>query len=72
MPENVDPATFGTIFHRLMEIGIGNPGPGENGPSSPLLGSWTSSREDRMADSDYHSVVFRELLPPQADEKHTT
>jgi hypothetical protein len=72
MPENVDPATFGTIFHRLMEIGIGNPGPGENGPSRPLLESWTSSREDRMADPDHHSVVFRELLPPQADEKHTT
>ena len=72
MPENVDPATFGTIFHRLMEIGLGNPGPGENGPSRPLPASWISLREDRMADSDYHNVVFRELLPPQADQKHTT
>ena len=33
---SVDPATFGNVFHRIIEIGIGNPGPGQNGPSTPL------------------------------------
>jgi hypothetical protein len=71
MPKNVDRATFGTIFHRVMEIGIGNPGPGEGGSSTPLLESWTSFREDKMADTEIHRTVFRELLPPGADEEHT-
>jgi len=70
MPKNVDRATFGTIFHRVMEIGIGNPGPGEGGPSTPLLESWTTFREDQMADPGIHQTVFRELLPPGADEEH--
>lgn len=71
MPEGVDPATFGTIVHRVMEIGIGNPGSGEDGLSSPLLKSWTSLIEDRMADPDIHRTVFLELLPTGADEEHT-
>ena len=71
MPKNVDRATFGTIFHRVMEIGIGNPGPGEGESSTPLLESWTSFREDKMADTEIHRTVFRELLPPGADEEHT-
>ena len=42
LPLSVDAATFGNVFHRIIEIGIGNPGPGQNGPSTPLPRSWTA------------------------------
>jgi superfamily I DNA/RNA helicase len=64
---SVDPATFGNVFHRIIEIGIGNPGPGENGPSTALPSSWTTKTEDRITDEDIHRTVFSELLPPDAD-----
>ena len=64
---SVDPATFGNVFHRVVEIGIGNPGPGLNGPSTPLPKSWTRPVEDRINDKDTHHTAFRELLPPGAD-----
>ena len=71
MPTRVDPATFGTIFHRVLEIGLGNPGI-EGQPSAPLLPSWTTQQDDRINDSDIHHVVFNELLPPDADVARTT
>jgi hypothetical protein len=64
---SVDPATFGNVFHRIIEIGIGNPGPGENGPSTPLPSSWTTKTEDRITDEDIHRTAFSELLPADAD-----
>ena len=65
----IDPATFGTIFHRIMEIGIGNPGPGDEGTSIPLPSSWTKKTNDKMADIEIHKTVFNELLPPGADQE---
>ncbi len=70
MPIMVDPATFGTIFHRVLEIGLGNPGI-EGRPSAPLLPSWTIQQEDRIRDTEIHNIVFNELLPPDADEART-
>jgi len=64
---SVDPATFGNVFHRIVEIGIGNPGPGEKGPSTPLPSSWTTKTEDRITDEEIHRTVFSELLPADAD-----
>jgi hypothetical protein len=64
---SVDPATFGNVFHRIIEIGIGNPGPGANGPSTPLPSSWTTKTVDRITDEDIHRTVFSELLPPDVD-----
>ena len=64
---SVDAATFGNVFHRIIEIGIGNPGPGENGPSTPLPSSWTTKTEDRITDGEIHRTVFSELLPADAD-----
>ena len=64
---SVDSATFGNVFHRIVEIGIGNPGPGENGPSTPLPRSWTTKTEDRITDGVIHRTVFSELLPADAD-----
>ncbi len=71
LPSNVDSATFGTIFHRVLEIGLGNPGL-EGEPSAPLLPSWTVQREDRTCDSEIHETVFNELLPPDADANRTS
>ena len=62
-----DPATFGTVFHRIIEIGIGNPGPGEKGPSRPLPKSWSTPAEDRITDEGIHTTAFNELLPPGTD-----
>ncbi|MCH1592024.1 MAG: UvrD-helicase domain-containing protein, partial [Candidatus Thalassarchaeaceae archaeon] len=64
---SVDPSIFGNIFHRVIEIGIGNPGPGKNGPSTPLPSSWTTKTKNRITDDDIHNTVFNELLPPGAD-----
>ena len=64
---SVDPATFGNVFHRIIEIGIGNPGPEQNGPSTPLPKSWTTRIEDRINNREIHQTAFRELLPPGAD-----
>ena len=72
MPSNVDPATFGTIFHRVLEIGLGNPGLDGQNPSAPLLPSWTVYREDRINDPEIYKTVFNELLPPDADEARTS
>ena len=66
-PLSVDPATFGNVFHRIVEIGIGNPGPGMDGPSTPLPKSWTTPIEDRINNKETHQTAFRELLPPGAD-----
>jgi len=70
MPIGVDPATFGTIFHRVLEIGIGNPGIFDS--SSPALpNSWTEYREDQITNPEIHTTVFRELLSPEADTERT-
>ena len=64
----LDKAVFGTIFHRILEIGIGNPGPGQDGPSTPLLNSWTIPRPNRIHDEEIHETVFQEYLPPGSDK----
>ncbi|SVC38103.1 uncharacterized protein METZ01_LOCUS290957, partial [marine metagenome] len=71
MPDNVDPATLGTVFHRILEIGIGNPGLDGELASSPLPASWTERREDHLSDPETHSTAFTELLPPDADLERT-
>ena len=71
MPANVDPATLGTVFHRILEIGIGNPGLDGEPASSPLQASWTEHRENLLSDPETHSTVFTELLPPDADLQRT-
>ncbi|RZD47023.1 MAG: hypothetical protein CXT66_07155 [Methanobacteriota archaeon] len=62
-------AIFGTIFHRILEIGIGNPGAGQEGPSTPLLNSWTMPRPNRIHDEAIHKTVFQEYLPPGSDKE---
>ena len=64
---NLDPATFGTVFHRILEIGIGNPGPRDSQITHPLPSSWTRESEDRISDKSLHETVFEEMLPPTAN-----
>jgi len=71
MPSNVDSATLGTVFHRIVEIGIGNPGLDGEPASSPLPAMWTEGREDLLCDPETHSTAFNELLPPDADLERT-
>ena len=71
MPSKVDPATLGTVFHRIVEIGIGNPGLDGEPASSPLPKTWTERRKDLLLDPKTHSTAFAELLPPDADLKRT-
>ena len=66
---SVDPATFGNVFHRIIEIGIGNPGPEGDGPSTPLPASWTTKTDDRITDEGIHRTVFSELLPPGSNHE---
>jgi len=66
---SLDPAMIGDIFHRIIEIGIGNPGPGIEGPSTHLPSSWTTETEDRITSDEIHRIVFNELLPPGEDQK---
>ena len=64
---NLSPAEFGTIFHRIMEIGIGSPFLGGETLSCQLPHSWTKASDNRISDPELHKTVFEELLPPSAN-----
>ena len=63
---NLSPSEFGTIFHRIIEIGIGNPGSDEGSLTHPLPRSWTRASKNRISDPELHKTVFEEMLPPSA------
>jgi ATP-dependent exoDNAse (exonuclease V) beta subunit len=64
-----NPADFGTLFHRLVEVGIGNP---SNGNNSDLPLTWTRKQATQLLNNDVISEIITELLPIEADEKITT
>jgi len=64
---NLTPAEFGTIFHRIMEIGIGSPVLGKTKLTCQLPNSWTKASKNRILDQELHRTVFEELLPPSAN-----
>jgi len=68
-PGGIDPALFGTIVHRIIEIGIGNPGPKEEYPTTPLPESWIKREIDLIDSPEIHNTVFDELLPLEADRE---
>ena len=70
LPKGIDAALFGTIVHRIMEIGIGNPGPIGEHPTTPLPKSWVQKTDDLIHSHDIHKIVFDELLSPNADKKN--
>jgi hypothetical protein len=69
LPGGIDPALFGTIVHRIIEIGIGNPGPKEEYPTTPLPESWIKREIDLIDSPEIHNTVFDELLPLEADRE---
>ena len=69
MPAGVDAATLGKIIHRIVELGI--PNPGCESPSTPLGTSWTQSNDDKMAEQSLHNQVYGELFPAGGDKKTT-
>ena len=60
----------GSIVHRLLEIGL--PNPGTEAPAAPLPAQWTTASEDRLTDADAIASVLEELLPPEADPEAMT
>lgn len=72
LPQGIDAALFGTIVHRIMEIGIGNPGPKGEHPTTPLPESWIKRETDSIDSLEIHNTVFDELLPLEADRESTT
>ena len=69
LAENVGlpaPNVIGTIFHRLVEIGLANPGVSGN-LSAPLPAQWTLQSPDLLSDEKTIDSVLTELLPPDAN-----
>jgi hypothetical protein len=71
LPKGIDSALFGTILHRIIEIGIGNPGPKGEYPTTPLPESWIKREIDLIDSPEIHNTVFDELLPLDADREST-
>lgn len=62
------PADFGTMFHRLVEVGIGNPSLNNN---SDLPSTWKRRQESKLLNPKVISNLITELLPIDADRNIT-
>lgn len=65
------PTQLGLLVHRMLEVGISNPGPAGDEPSQPLPEIWSSPTPSRLLDSDLLAEVFAELMPRGVDEEAT-
>ena len=63
-----NPADFGTIFHRLVEIGIGNPAESDNFDLPP---TWKRNQKSKLLDKKVISEIINELLPSNANKNIT-
>jgi len=61
-PANV----IGSIFHRVLEIGLENPGPSSD-LSAPLPPQWTEKSSDSLGDESVIQSALDELMPPETD-----
>ena len=61
------PTTFGTMVHRVLELGLQNPA--EHSAEPPLPASWTGRQPDRLLDDSVLHRVFEEH--GLAREEHT-
>ena len=64
-----DAATLGSLFHRLVEVGIGNPA--EGGKLSGLEDQWSQAQASRLLEPAVIEQVLNELLPASADRAVT-
>jgi len=58
---NFDSALFGLVIHRIVEIGISNPGKLSN-VSPSLPNSWTKKNSNGIIDPEIHKKIYAELL----------
>ena len=65
-----NPAQLGLIIHRIVEIGIGNPG-SSGQLNHPLPEIWTKPAKSRLLDPVLHNQVFDELMPIGVDSELT-
>ncbi|MBT3771925.1 MAG: UvrD-helicase domain-containing protein [Euryarchaeota archaeon] len=71
--ENVglpEPANFGSLYHRLVEVGIGNPAQKGSIPDG-LNKMWTMSQKSKLLDDDLIEGVILELASPDIDNDET-
>ncbi len=61
--------TLGSLFHRLVEVGIGNPAIGEK--LSGLDDQWGLAQSSQLTEVDLIEQVLNELLPADADRNAT-
>lgn len=60
--ENLDMALLGLVVHRIVEIGIGNPGLiSSSSPSLP--NSWIKNHPNDITNPEIHKKIFNELIP---------
>ncbi len=61
LPGGIDAATLGNVIHRIVEIGI--PNPGLIGPESPILPDlWIEKSPNNLLESTIHEQVYQEIL----------
>jgi len=62
---------LGSLFHRLVELGLPNPGLSNTLPSTPLSEQWITPSANRMTDTNLISQVLDEMLPVTVDREIT-
>ncbi|MGB2363275.1 MAG: 3'-5' exonuclease, partial [Candidatus Poseidoniaceae archaeon] len=62
------PTVFGTMMHRVVELGLPNPVLGAAQPALPT--SWTGAQPDRLLDDDVLRRVFEEHGLAMSDHPH--
>lgn len=65
-----DPANFGTLFHRLVEVGIGNPAKANHIPDG-LDKMWLMAQKSKILDDKIIYEVISELASPDIDIEQT-
>ncbi len=66
LPGGIDAATFGNVIHRIVEIGIPNPGLIDSeSPSLPDL--WVKKSPNNLMNTIIHDEVYKEILPSSMD-----
>ena len=67
--ENLDRALLGLVVHRIVEIGIGNPGLiSSSSPSLP--NSWTKKNPNGITNLETHKKIYNELIPNFSTSSH--
>jgi hypothetical protein len=62
---------LGSLFHRLVELGLPNPGLSGASPSTPLSEQWVTPSPNLMTNPNLISQVLDELLPITVDRDIT-